>query len=364
VSERIGRALPAVVAVAAVFALAIGDGGRHVGTMVWAQSAVLIALAIAIATGATRDLRPAAPLLVMIGVVALTSIPSIWPSGSVRDLVLWVTYAAIAMLVATGLEDAREWFVDGVVLTAGWLCLVALFWFWGSGDISARWSSTFYWPNPFAAFLLLVVPLTLVRAVRAASARNALAHGAATVLLTVSLVFTYSRGAWAAGLLALVATAMVMRPPRRRAAMRAGVIALVVVACVWVMGRSASSGTTGAVAARAASISDAGDASAHGQLPVLDRRPPDLPRPPDPGHRAEHVRRHLRVLSARGELLRPRRAQPLPPDRLGHGCRRRARIGGAARLGSTRMVAHVAPSERRARVHVDRGRGHGACSRS
>ena len=264
VSERIGRALPAVVAVAAVFALAIGDGGRQVETMVWAQSAVLIALAIAIATGATRDLRPAAPLLIMIGVVALTSIPSIWPSGSVRDLVLWVTYAAIAMLVATGLEDAREWFVDGVVLTAGWLCLVALFWFWGSGDISARWSSTFYWPNPFAAFLLLVVPLTLVRAVRAATARSALAHGAATVLLTVSLVFTYSRGAWAAGLLALVATAMVMRPPRRRAAMRAGVIALVVVACVWVMGRSASSGTTGAVAARAASISDAGDASAHG----------------------------------------------------------------------------------------------------
>jgi len=49
-----------------------------------------------------------------------------------------------------------------------------------------------------------------------------------------------------------------------KSAVEALVIALVVVACVWVMGRSASSGTTSAVAARAASISDAGDASAHG----------------------------------------------------------------------------------------------------
>jgi O-antigen ligase len=263
--ERIGRALPAAVVVAVVFALAIGDGGRHIETMVFAQSAVLLGLAIAVASGAARDLRPAAPITIMIGAVALTAIPSVWPDSSVRELVLWVTYAAIAMLAATGLKDSREWFVDGVVLTAGWLCLVALFWFWGSGNIAARWSSTFYWPNPFAAFLLLVLPLTLVRALRAPTTRVALAHGAATVLFAIALVFTYSRGAWAAGLLALIATAIVLRPVRwRTAALRAGVIALAVVGCVWILGRAVRSGTTNAVAARAASLADAGDASAHG----------------------------------------------------------------------------------------------------
>src|SRR4029077_7548161 len=98
--------------------------------------------------------------------------------------------------------------------------------------------STFYWPNPFAAFLLLVVPLAWVRALRAPSTRIALAHGAATTLFAVSLVFTYSRGAWAAGLLALIGTAVLLRPARwRTAVLRAGVIALAVLACVWLLGR-------------------------------------------------------------------------------------------------------------------------------
>src|SRR5262245_34485432 len=161
--ERIGRALPAAVVGAAVFALAIGDGGRHVATMVVAQSAVLFVLAIAVAFGAARGVRPGAPLALMIGVVALTAVRSMSPDSSVLELVVWVTYAAIAMLAATGLKHSRDWFVDGIVLTAGWLCLVALFWFWGSGVIAARWSSTFYWPNPFAAFLLLIAPLEFVR---------------------------------------------------------------------------------------------------------------------------------------------------------------------------------------------------------
>src|SRR5262249_38971324 len=140
---RIGRALPAVIVLAAVFALAAGDGGRHATTMVFAQSVVLAVLAIAVAFGAASDVRPVAPLAIMIGVVALTAVRSVSPDSSVRELVLWVTYAAMAMLAATGLKGSREWFLDGIVLTAGWLCLVALFWFWGSGDIAARWSSTF-----------------------------------------------------------------------------------------------------------------------------------------------------------------------------------------------------------------------------
>ena len=264
---RIGRALPAALVLAAVFALAIGDGGRHVTTMVFAQSAVLAVLAIAVAWGAAREVRPGAALAIMIGVVALTAVRSVSPDSSVRELMLWVTYAAIAMLTATGLKDSREWFVDGIVLTAGWLCLVALFWFWGSGDIAARWSSTFYWPNPFAAFLLLVVPLELVRALRAPSRRHAVTHGAATTLLAVALVFTYSRAAWAAGLLALVATAIVLRPARwRTPLLRAGVIALAVLLCIWLLGRAADSGTTNAVASRAATLADAHDASVHGHF--------------------------------------------------------------------------------------------------
>jgi hypothetical protein len=298
--ERIARVAPAAVVVAAVFALAIGDGGRHIETMVWAQSAVLLVLAIAIASGAARGLKPGAPLLIMIGAVALTALRSVWPDSSAHELVMWVTYTAIAMAAAAGLRDSREWFLDGVVFTAGALCLVALYWFWGSGDITARWSSTFYWPNPFAAFLLLVVPMTLVRALRAPTARLALSHGAATVLFVVALVFTYSRGAWARACSRpsrdprsccarpLAASLAARRRDRgRRSSPRGGARPRRALGHDW-RGRGA----------RGVAL-DAGDASAHGHH-LLERRAPDLPRPSHRGHGAEYVRRHLRVVPARG----------------------------------------------------------------
>ena len=188
---------------------------------------------------------------------------------------MWVTYTAIAMAAAAGLRDSREWFLDGVVFTAGALCLVALYWFWGSGDITARWSSTFYWPNPFAAFLLLVVPMALVRALRAPTARLALSHRGRDGAV---------RGRAGVHVLAVAPGRGPARGHRDRdraaparwrpALLRAGVIAVAVVACVWMLGRAARSGTTGAVAARAASLSDAGDASAHGHYLILERRAP------------------------------------------------------------------------------------------
>lgn len=264
--ERLWRWFLAAAALAVVFLLATADGGRNVDSLILAQSTVFLTLAVAIAAGTTRGVPLSASIPMMIGAVAVTAITSVRPEASVHELLLWGMYAGIGTLAAAGLRDSCEWFVDGLVLTAGCLCLIALFWFWGSGDLAARWCSTFYWPNPFAAFLLLVLPLSLVRAVRAPNARSALAHGAAAVLFGVALAFTYSRGAWLAGGMVLLAAVAVLRPRRwRTAVFRSALIVLAVAGAVGLLGRAARSGAPSAVASRAASLADPEDASVHGR---------------------------------------------------------------------------------------------------
>jgi O-antigen ligase len=260
------RAGLAAVVLGLVFALAIADGGRNPACLFFVQAIVFLLLAGVIARGA-RGIRLPATWWWLAGAIAVTSITSVRPEASVRELLLWITYAGIAVLTAVSLREHREWFVDGLVLTAGALCLIALFWFWGSGDLASRWCSTFYWPNPFAAFLLLVLPLTLVRAIRAPSAREAMSHGAASVLFLTSLVFTYSRGAWLAGIVTVGVGAALLRTSRRRSAlMRFAGIALATAVAVGLLSLASRSGQSSAVAARAASIADPGDASARGHV--------------------------------------------------------------------------------------------------
>ena len=263
---RLVRTGLAAVVLAMVFALAIADGGRNPTCLFFVQAGVFVVLAATILRGGARGMRLPIAWWCLIGAVGLTTLTSVRPEASVRELLLWLTYGGMAVLTAVALREPRAWFVDGLVLTAGALCLIALFWFWGSGDLTNRWCSTFYWPNPFAAFLLLVLPLAVVRAIRAPSIREAMSHGACSVLFLTSLVFTYSRGAWLAGIITLGIGALVLRGARRAALMRFIAIAVATAAAVGLLSLGAPGGHPSAVATRAASIADSGDSSARGHF--------------------------------------------------------------------------------------------------
>lgn len=261
--------LPPIFMAAVVFKLAISDGGRDPLSLTMAQLSVCATLALLIWIGRHRLGRVGRMMLLMLGVIVLTSLTSVRPEASVRELLLWTMYFAIFVVTASTLDGpvATRRVLDILVAVAGWLVLIALFLFWGANNPGMRWYSTFYWPNPFAAFLLLVLPLELARLVSAHTSRDALAHGILTGLLTTAIVLTYSRGAWLALLLVAPVAVVLLRPPSWTAAVgRLLIVVLLVSGAVMFLARTPESPVAQGVAVRAVSITDTTDMSIQGRI--------------------------------------------------------------------------------------------------
>ena len=255
-----------------LFKLAISDGGRHPSTLTLAQTAVYILVIGLAAAGALELTRLSAGLLLVTAAAAFSTVWSVQLDVSLHELLRWLMYFGIAVSTASTLRSpaAARRFVDGAVVIAGWLCLIGLFIFWGANTPGLRWSSTFYWPNPFAAFLLLVLPVELSRYVHATGTREALPHGALSVLLAGSLVLTYTRGAWVSLLLIVPLALLTVRPASwTRTVSRLALAGLATAIAVAVLIRSPGSGSGLVIEdlfGRVASASDAQDYAVQGRL--------------------------------------------------------------------------------------------------
>ncbi len=253
-----------------VCTLAVSDGGRDQVVLTAMQAVTFAILAILVGTGRIHRIAIIFPFLTIVGAAVLTSIWTVRLEASVGAVLLWIMYLAIALTIAstiTSLAVAR-WFLDGLVIIASGLCLFAAFIFWGSGNPQMRWYSTFYWPNPFAAFLLLVLPLALMCFLHAPRPRDAFAYGFTAALLLVALVFTYSRGAWIVLGAVVPLGVIILRPLRwgpviTRFAMLIAFVGVVVVTLPYTVG---SATPARALATRATSIVDPSDYSIQGRL--------------------------------------------------------------------------------------------------
>src|SRR2546426_1443219 len=255
-----------------VFKLSVSDGGRHAPTLTLAETAIYLLVSTLAATGTLEVSRLGVAMLVATGAAAFSTVWSVQLDASVRALLMWLMYFGMLVATASTLRTpaAARRLVDGTVVVAGWLCLIGLFVFWGAGDSGLRWSSTFYWPNPFAAFLLLVLPVELSRYVHAAGTREALPHGALSVLLAGSLVLTYTRGAWVSLLVIVPLALLTVRPASwTRTVSRLALAGLATAIAVAVLIRSPGSGSGLVIEdlfGRVASASDAQDYAVQGRL--------------------------------------------------------------------------------------------------
>jgi putative inorganic carbon (HCO3(-)) transporter len=257
-----------LVLVVILFKLAISDGGRHVPTLWIAQVAVYLAAAGLLVTRVLRWNAVAAAITALTVVAAATAVWSVRPDASVRQVLLWLLYLGVVVSAGSTLRSERAigWFTDGIVVIAGWVCLIALFMFWGAGNPGTRWYSTFYWPNPFAAFLLLALPIEVFRYVHA-SVREAWGHGSLSVLLAAALILTYSRGAWLSLLAVAPLAVVVLRPPSWPRAVARGLILIVAIGVAIVfLTRGAALRPGQEVLVRATSVTDVGDQSILGRL--------------------------------------------------------------------------------------------------
>lgn len=264
------RWLAPVSVLVVLFKLAISDGGRHLPSLTLAQTAVFLILVVLIARGAAQRVPLGRYLLGMATLVTVSAIWSVRPEASIRTGLLWLLYLGIAVITASTVPSAgaARRFVDAAVAIAGWLSLIALFMFWGNSSPGMRWYSTFYWPNPFAAFLLLVLPVELVRSLHAHGWREAVAHGAISVLLGTSFILTYSRGAWLTLLAVSPVMLLLLRPLSWWSAMRRWLVigALVAVAVVLLTHGLGARTSSQGVLDRAVSAANVSDTSLQGRL--------------------------------------------------------------------------------------------------
>jgi O-antigen ligase len=263
-----GRAiLSAAVAVGlavGLFRLALGDGGRDGRTLAAVEVLVFAISAGIVALGAVHTSPVLRALGGVVFVAVFTTIWSIRPDSSLREILLWATYLGIFLIVSTVLTGSRSArrFLDGILVIGGWLCLIGLYLYWGAGNPRLRWYSTFYAPNAFAAFLLLMVPLAATRCCLAQSRREAFDCGAITVLLATALIMTASRGAYLALALAAMMAVPIVRPASWRTAVRRALTVAALTAFAVVILTHAS----GAVIERTASLLDSGNSSVQDRL--------------------------------------------------------------------------------------------------
>lgn len=196
---------------------------------------------------------------------AISVFYSIDRGTSLRSLVAFTSYGLLAF-VAGGLiqnpRDVKIWvrFLVGVSVVA---CIEGLFQYFGSfkdtlqlmdrlqasGQLDVHgWSvdvfhdflirkrifSLFGWPNLFAGFLLLTLPMSLGLAYSEKRESRA-AWLAVSGLLGTCLVLTLSMGAWIAAVISIIAIAWLARPNKRGAnPLHFVAIAALLLAMIWV----------------------------------------------------------------------------------------------------------------------------------
>ena len=213
-SGAAGVVLP-VLLVGALFMLAYGGGGRDLESLSLAQTLIFAAAGVASAIGLSRANGALRGLAGIAAAVALTLFWTVRPESTVRQLLLWLSYLGVCLILTSSLRTttAARRFADTVLLIGGLASLFGLFLFWGSGDTVGRLYSSFYAANTFAAFLLLMLPLALARLSCATKPREIFDFGFVAALLATSLQLTSSRGAWFALIGVAPLMVLVLRPP-------------------------------------------------------------------------------------------------------------------------------------------------------
>ncbi len=166
------------------------------------------------------------PLGILAGVLVISATGSIDPHGSLLDLVLWLSYLLLFVLVAVDIRSRRTLLRYAYLLLAGGglVSLPGLYQLVRGVKTSATWVdlahnpglttriySVFSDPNFYAMYLTLLLPLAAALLFRGGRRRR-LPVAVTGLLLVASLVYTFSRGGWVAATVALAVWVALVAP--------------------------------------------------------------------------------------------------------------------------------------------------------
>jgi len=204
---------------------------------------------------ALPDVRPLAAFAAAAALATLTSLRPLWAIlGSPyrhEGLIVLLAYTAIA---AASIEVGREWPGRWLAAMIGGATVVGLygiaqyfgFEFFVRDPIRRSWTVAFATtghPNYYGAYMVLVFPFALIASLMTRAMPARVAALLAALVLYTGILFSYSRAAWAGGILAVAMFAVAIfataAPLRRSGAVRvravtAGVV-LLIVTCLFMI---------------------------------------------------------------------------------------------------------------------------------
>ncbi|MBW3589097.1 MAG: O-antigen ligase family protein [Actinobacteria bacterium] len=212
-------------ALAAIVWLPLRSGGTDQLPLIGIQAATFVALAV---TALRRELRFAAPgafwaalgLTLVAG--GVSTIFSKDLDASVPALIGWLWLGAVSVLIASHCRgNARASLGSALVFAVGIQAFWGFFAWWGGGDPADTQSGTFYSPNQYAGYLLLLAPLLIAPALLVSPRREAAASGSLAAFVCLGVVLSGSRGGMVAlGIGALATIGLAARTSVKKALIR------------------------------------------------------------------------------------------------------------------------------------------------
>jgi O-antigen ligase len=171
------------------------------------------------------------PMLLFIAVVSLTAFSAHSMRLWLNEWLKWIQVLLLLLFVRAAGHGAWRWLLAGLIASGAANALIGVYQFFGGSgalhllidDRFFRAFGTFGQPNPFGGFMGLLAPLAAAAALggaysfyRSRARRDLLLAGfyaAATALLLVGLLMSWSRGAWL-GFAAAAGVVIVLLPRR------------------------------------------------------------------------------------------------------------------------------------------------------
>jgi O-antigen ligase len=148
--------------------------------------------------------------------------------ASVPALTIWGWLAATGFLFAAAAKDAsnQRLFLGALVAALFVQSCWSFFVWWGGGEAAPQQSGTFYAPNQYAGYLLLLAPIPAVMSLTKPSRREAMAWGLVAILAYLGVALSGSRGGLIAGAIGLIAaTILASRGGARQVLLRGSLLA-------------------------------------------------------------------------------------------------------------------------------------------
>lgn len=223
--------------------LPLKDGGNHQATLSVAQVLMftaLIALILTKTAALPRNRWVMGALALSIGGVVISTILSLDLDASFPSALRWLWVGAAGLVASSVIHDEKRFVgLIAVLLGAAIIQVGYGFILWQrAGDAHGLQSGTFYAPNQYAGFLVLLAPLVLVAALTEKGVPRAIGWGVLAAIVYLAIALSGSRGGVAAALIGLATTVIVLaRQSVKRSLMRLGLVAvLFIVIGVWVTG--------------------------------------------------------------------------------------------------------------------------------